>query len=404
MKLKKIYAVLMPVLMLFAGCVPAELQLRELPQDPAAPVTVAALLPLTGSNRIYAEQMKEGILAAESRINNFNGISNRRLQVIFCDTKGTDAGTLAALAEAEKHHAVAAIAGYSTQEVSAIIAHADHLQMPMVIPLATSDYHVQSSAFVYRNCFSDLQQMEVLAHYLLFWRKLDSGAVINDQNGDAEYSRGICRNFIQVMRDLNCSVTGEITVRPGKELQEEEIKSLLMADPGFIMIAASGKRAAKMIKQIRNAGFTGFLCGPESWDDQELTSALKNFNPGECIFTAFFDPANKSREFREFSGEFRKRFFHNPGACETQSYDAMIFLAIGLQNARNLFDFDRNWRQIKGFTGAAADYTMLKKGAVDRTIYLKRFSVERLTDSVTPRPVVTKKMQYSKLQDYKIIE
>lgn len=390
--------------MVFAGCVPAELRLRELPEDPTAPVTVAALLPLTGSNRIYAEQMKEGILAAESRINNFNGISGRPLKVIFCDTGGSASGTREALLDAEKNNAIAIIAGYGTQEVSMITAHADRLQMPMVIPLATSDYHVQSSAFVYRNCFSDLQQMEVLAHYLLYWRKLKRGAVINDQHGDGDYSRGICRNFIQAMRDLGCTISGQVTVGAEKELSDEEMKSLLMAEPEFIMLASGGKRAAAMIKKIRQSGFTGFICGPESWDDQELTSALKGFDPGECIFTAFFDPDNTSREFREFSREFRKRFYHNPGACETQSYDALIFLAIGLENAGDLFAFDRNWRKIRGFTGAAAVYTMQKKGMLDRTVYLKRFSVERLTGPITPKPVLSKKMQYSKLQDYRIIE
>ena len=63
-----------------------EYYFRELPENPAAPVTVAAFLPLSGSNRIYAEQMREGLLAAEARINRNRGIAGRKLKLKIFDT------------------------------------------------------------------------------------------------------------------------------------------------------------------------------------------------------------------------------------------------------------------------------------------------------------------------------
>jgi lysophospholipase L1-like esterase len=48
--------------------------------------------------------------------------------------------------------------------------------------------------------------------------------------------------------------------------------------------------------------------------------------------------------------------------------------------------------------------TMLKKGDIDRTIYLKMLKVEKFGKSTRSTPVLTKKFQYSKLQDYRIIE
>ena len=82
----------------------------------------------------------------------------------------------------------------------------------------------------------------------------------------------------------------------------------------------------------------------------------------------------------------------------------LVFLAIGLDKAENLFDFDRNWQTINRHPGAAAVYTMLKKGDIDRTIYLKMLKVEKFGKSTRSTPVLTKKFQYSKLQDYRIIE
>ena len=392
------------VLFLLSGCVPPELVFRRLPDDPAAPVTVAAFLPLSGKNRIYAEQMQEGIAAAEKRINSLTGISGRKLKVQYFDTAGSAEGTLNALKQAYDAGAVAAIAGYDTNEVSMLTAHADRLRMPMVIPLATGDEHTQSSSFVYRNCFSDTQQMEMLTAYLFYWRKVSKGAVIADIENGGEYARGIARNFSQAVNDQGGTVISTITLNHDKFLTKEQVRNILMTAPDFIMLSSRGKHIAQMIKMLRESGFTGIICGPDSWDDSEVTEALTGVHPGECVFTAFFCEENSNREFRTFRKEFRRSFYHYPGACETQSYDAMIFLAIGLNNAGDLLEFDRNWRTIRNYPGAAAIYTMQKKGNIDRTIYLKSFGVKKNGSTIRPFARLSRQLQYSKLKDYQVIE
>ena len=177
-----------------------------------------------------------------------------------------------------------------------------------------------------------------------------------------------------------------------------------MTEPQFILITSRGKRAAQLVKQLRDAGFYGIICGPDSWDDAEFIASLNGIDPGECIFTALFNDRNNSPEFTAFKREFRRRFYHYPGACEAQSYDALIFLGIALNRVDNLWDFDRNWRQIVNFPGVAATYTMLKNGGIDRTIYLKSLGVDRTGGVLRPYARISKEMQYSKLRDYQVIE
>jgi ABC-type branched-subunit amino acid transport system substrate-binding protein len=157
------------------------------------------------------------------------------------------------------------------------------------------------------------------------------------------------------------------------------------------------------VKKLRAAGFAGVICGPDSWDDAEFIAGLDGVEPGECIYTAFFHEGNDSPEFLEFRKEFRKKFYHYPTACETQSYDALKLLAIGLIRAENLFDFDKNWRTIRSYSGAAAVYTMLKKGEIDRTVYINSIGVRR-GKHLVPYGRLSHKLQYSKLADYTITE
>ena len=262
--MKKILLLLAAVAGIFTGCVPPELTLRHFPENPSAPLTVAALLPLTGENRIYAEQMLEGLLAAESRINNQNGINGRRVKLLAIDTKGSASGSSEALQKAASAGAVAAIAGYGHREVEMLTAHAAKLQMPMVLPVATGDSLTEISPFIYRSCFSDSQQMEVLASYLFHWRQLTRGAIITDSGNNAEYSLNIARHFTQAVKNNDCTIAVNCVIPQGSGLTGRQLANLLAHDPQFILIAASGRRAAEIFGKVREGGFSGVLCGPES--------------------------------------------------------------------------------------------------------------------------------------------
>ena len=233
---------------------------------------------------------------------------------------------------------------------------------------------------------------------------LRRGAVLIDPVDAPEYSRGIARNFAQAVTDLGGEIVHTAILPESGEVPFSLVREILARAPEFIIIPSQGKRCAEILKTLRNNGFSGILCGPDSWDDTDFIDALAGFEPGDCIYTAFFSPENPSPEFAEFRRKFRARFFHNPEACETQSYDALKFLAIGLAGVDNLPDFDKNWRSIRNHNGAAARYTMLKKGEIDRTIYLNSIGVRRGSGKLVPYARLSRKLQYSKLEDYRITE
>ena len=70
----------------------------------------------------------------------------------------------------------------------------------------------------------------------------------------------------------------------------------------------------------------------------------------------------------------------------------------------NLLDFDKNWQSIRNHSGATAVYTMLKKGDIDRTIYLNSIGVRRGNGKIVPYARLSRKMQYSQLEEYKVLE
>ena len=75
-----------------------------------------------------------------------------------------------------------------------------------------------------------------------------------------------------------------------------------------------------------------------------------------------------------------------------------------MNEAEDLFKFDRNWRSIRNHAGAGATYTMLPKGGIDRTIYLKNIGIREQNGKSYPYARLSKQLQYSKIKDYRIIE
>lgn len=384
---------------ILCGCTAPEFYLNGYRGEGVA-VKVAAILPLSGTNRIYAEQMKFGLLMAEHEINANSASGRKKLLLRFFDSKGTAEGAYEAATGAAQWGASGVIAGYSSEEVSAIIPRTAKLQMPTVIPLATATEHTAVSPYIYRNSYTDFQQAEMLANYLLHWRQVRHLGIFIDKNAPLDYQNNISRDVSQHLQDIGGSITRVAMINeiPDKAAITEMLKS----DPEAILLTYGEKNAAETIKKLRKSGFTGIICGADNWDSDELIEALDNFKVGDCLYTAFFTDENSTPEYRKFKSGFRKRFFHNPGACETQSYDALKFLMIGLENAETLPEFDRNWRKIRHYQGAAAFYTMRKKGEIDRTIYINSIGVKRVDkQKIKPYARLSHKLQYSKLREYR---
>ena len=381
-----------------AGCIPSEFYLKVDMSEPGTDLKIAAILPLSGRNKVAAEQMAEGMKMAEYELNANSATGKGQLLLKFFDTKGTADGAMEAVEAAARWGAAGVIAGYNTEEVSDILPHAVSRRMPVVIPLATSNEHTDLSPFIYRTSYTDRQQSEVLANYLYHWRQVKTLGIFLDETKDVVYQNNIARDTAQAFRDIGGKVTGTLLTRQAPE--PKDIVTMLKNDPEAILLTCGGKEAGNLIRKLREAGFTGIICGPDNWDTDELVMPLQNMKVGECLYTAFFNAENESVEFKKFKNAFRKRFYYYPGSRETQSYDALKFMVVGFYQAETLLDFDRNWRSFQQHQGAAARYTMLPKGDIDRTIYINTIGVRRNGKRIEAFPRFSRQIQYSRIKMY----
>ena len=390
-----IILLLLSIILFFSGCLSPEYFLSGKTGKNDV-IRIAAVLPLTGKNRIVAEQMQEGLQMAAYDLNANSRNGRKAVTLRVFDSKGSTSGTAAALKEIKKWGAAGIIAGYDTREVTDIITQASGMRMPIVIPMPGSSSHSGMSPFVYRTGYTDRQQAEMLAAYLWYWRTAKHLGIFA---GSGEDHSAITRDTAENFQSLGGWLTTVISING--EATDQDVTAMLKSDPEAILITFGGKAAAMLIRKLRKLGFTGIICGTDRWNSPELLEALDDFKVGDCLYTTYFTDDENIAEYRNFRTVFRKRFFHNPGGCETQSYDALKFLVMSLRDTSTLTGFDRNWRKIRRYQGAAALYTMLPKGEIDRTIYINTIGVRRNGQKIEPYPRFSRKLQYSKLQEYK---
>ena len=392
-KLFRFLSLFCGIILLFCGCVEP---MQRIPGKGNGPVLIGALLPLTGKDKIQGERMLSGLQYAEYELNSQRGINNRSVKLLVFDSAAESAYT--AYLSAVQAGVSGIICGNTGDELQEIFAPAEKYRIPTVIARDTADSSVNANAFIFRSIYTDSQQSEALAGYLWYWRQMQRICVLMDNSSDAVYERSNARGVAESFRDLGGTVT-DTPVYRGDDFSKA-INEALITGPQAIIVSARGRRAAAILFKLRQKGYKGVICGTDGWDTPEFFKSLTLKDPGDCVYISRFMPSGISEEFKDFRAGFRRRNFHEPGDLETISYDALKLLAIGLGRAENLRDFQKNWQSIRTHFGCAATYTMLKRGKIDRTMYINAIEPAK-ANGIGCQGRLLRSFMHSKLATYR---
>lgn len=364
-----ITTILAIVCSLCTGCIAPESRLHYDPKAQDA-VKIAVILPLSGANQSYGERILDGVKLAREELNNLTGINNRPIELIIYNTESNPVTAAKLVPMAVSDGAVAAVAGYSSAEVSAMDKLLRQNRLPVITPMATINEPKEKNPFLFRATFTDSQQGHVLAAYAWYWRKLLRLGVIMSMRPDDEYSRSVAREAAQAFKDYGGTVVCSAEFPEDNKNSTQVLRSMLSAAPQAIVIPMESAISANLVKKLRTLGYQGLLLGSDSWDEENFMRNCGS-QPGDCAYIAFGNEKNKTSEYRFFCESFHKKYSRQPGSCEAQGYDSLKLLAIGLADANSIEKFTSNLLKVHSLPGAAGAYTFLPPNAeLDRTMYI----------------------------------
>lgn len=328
---------------------------------------------LTGPTFNFGQSAINGVLMATSEANQAGGINGRKIDVVIEDDKGSpeEAARLTAkLIDRDKVAAIIAGGTSGNSRAAAPKAQASHI--PMISPSSTDPAVTQTGNYIFRACFVDSFQGEVMASFAVNTLKAKKAAIITDFN--SPYSRGLTDYFKLSFGRLGGTIVSEQTYTQGDADFKGQLSTIRAAEPDVIYIPGYYGEVGLITKQARMIGLTQPLLGGDGWDAPELWQLGGDSLNGAYISTHYSvdDPSPAIQQFVEL---YKQRYSNLlPDAHAALAYDAarLLFDAIARTGSTEGDKLREALAQTKDFAGVTGVISMdADRNAVKPAVVLK---------------------------------
>jgi branched-chain amino acid transport system substrate-binding protein len=353
---------------------------------------------LSGPTFNFGESAKNGVLLAAAEINQSGGINGRRIDVVIEDDQGSPERAATVVNKlVHLDNVVALIAGGASGSSLAAGPNAQAAKVPMISPSSTNPAVTQIGDYIFRACFMDAFQGEVMARFAVKSLNAKKAAIMLDYN--SPYSRGLTEFFELSFTKLGGQVVSKQSYTQGDADFRGQLSELKATEPDVIYLPGYYGDIAIIAKQARQLGLTQPLLGGDGWDAPELWSLAGDSINGSYI-SNHYSVEDPSPAIQKFVQDYKLQSGNLlPDAHAALAYDAMRFLVEAIQRAgtdgpklRDALAATKNFPGITGVISMDKDRNAVKPATVlkledGKYIYIETIQPEVLaTPSPSPSP------------------
>ncbi|MGY3777965.1 ABC transporter substrate-binding protein [Isobaculum melis] len=326
--MKKLVVTMMAATLLLAGCSGGK------SKDSAETIKIGVNLEQSGPVSSYGNAELEGVQLAVEEINEKGGVLGKKLELVELDNKSdtTEVASVATkLASKEK---VSAIIGPATSgNVKAAIPATNQAKVPLIAPSGTDDSVTMDNndkvqPYVFRVCFQDSFQGEIMAAYAENDLGAKKAAILSDSSSD--YAKGLTAAF----KD---SFTGDIVSEENYQSKDTDFSAVLtkMKSKGMDVLFIPGyyEEAGLIVKQAREAGIEVPILGADGFDSPELVKLAGKSALNKVYFPAHFSSLSEEKQVQDFLTNYKKKFDKEPNAFSALAYDSVYLLVDAIERA-----------------------------------------------------------------------
>jgi branched-chain amino acid transport system substrate-binding protein len=326
---------------------------------------------LSGPTFNFGSSAKNGVLMAADEINRLGGINGRRIDVVIEDDHGSpERAAILTSKLIDQDKVVAVIAGGASGSSLAAAPRAQALKIPFISPSSTDPAVTHTGDYIFRVCFIDAFQGEVMAKFAANTLKAKKTAIMVDFNNP--YSRGLSDFFELSFTKLGGQVVSKQSYAQGDPDYKGQLSTIRAAEPDVIYIPGYYGDVAMIAKQARQLDLTQPLLGGDGWDAPELWQlggdALNN-----SYITSHYSADDPSVSIQTFVRQYKQLYGNlEPDAHAALAYDAMLVVAEAIQRAgttdasklRNALAQTKDHEGVTGMISINADRDAVKPAVV----------------------------------------
>ena len=298
-------------------------------------IKIGGIGPLSGPNSTYGISVKEGADLLAEEINAAGGINGKKVEFIFEDDQSDNTVAASAFNKLVDKDGVCAILGGVTSGTTLAIApNSTNKKIPMITPTGTEPTITNVGGdFMFRGCFVDSFQGEILAKYTKENLGKTTAAVL--YNSSSDYSKGIANAYKETLEKNGGQVVEFLSYGSDKETDfKAQLTKIKSANPDVIILPDYYNVVGLIAKQARDMGITSQFLGGDGWESEELTKIGGTAVAG-AIYINHYYAEDTEENVKNFVDSYTKKYNKTPDCFAALSYDTAKILVKAIEKANS---------------------------------------------------------------------
>lgn len=305
----------------------------------SAEIKIGGDFEITGGVANFGKSTVNGIQLAFKEVNAKGGILGKKMVLVLADNKSEPSEAANAITKLITQDKVVTVLGpVASSNVLAASQIAIDNKIPLLTATATAskvtvgdDGKVKD--YIFRACFIDPFQGEVMANFAAKSLKVKTAAIYVDNASD--YSKGLA----QVFEEKFIKNGGQIVAKEAFLAKDTDFKSALTkmkaSNPDVIFIPAYYQEVGLIVKQARELGMNTPMIGTDGWDSPKVVEIAGASALNNTYFSNHYSPEDKDPHVTSFVEAYKKEYGQVPDALAALGYDAALMLIDAIKRANS---------------------------------------------------------------------
>lgn len=295
-------------------------------------IKVGQFVSLSGNTATFGQSTDRGVQLALSEVNAAGGVLGKPIKVITEDTQSKpETSKTAVLKLIKQDHVVALIGEIASSRTLAAAPEAQRSKVPLITPGSTNPEVTQKGNYIFRICFIDPVQGQVMARFAAQDLKLMKAAILTDVKND--YSVGLAKFFKQEYEKLGGKVVAEESYSEGDSDFKAQLTSIKSKDPDILIIPGYYTEVGMIANQSRELGMKQIMLGGDGWDS-EMTAKIGGKAIEGSYYTNHYATDDPNPVVQDFIKKYKATYEgQTPDAMAALGYDTMRLVADAIKRA-----------------------------------------------------------------------
>ena len=296
-------------------------------------IKIGGLAPLTGDVSVYGVAVDNGVKMAVEEINADGGVLGKQIEYIVYDEKGDATEAVNAYNKLVQSDNVVAIVGDVTSNPTLAVAQqAAKEKIPLITASGTAENITQAGENIFRACFIDPFQGELMASYAS--KKLEKKTAAIIYNISDDYSKGLYEAFEAAAGDLGIEVVQVEGYGKGTVDFKAQLTNIKSKNPDVIFLPVYYQDVALIAVQAKELGIEAQFLGADGWDgvigqvDESNMDAVNG-----AYFCSQYSAQSDDPNLQAFLSKYKETYGMDASQFAVLGYDAMKMLAQAISEA-----------------------------------------------------------------------